>query len=677
MLKVRTQNLIGVVGMATFYMCAPAYGVDNDYLNMDIEQLLQVPVSGSTLRDESLNTAPTAVTVFTHADIERMGVNYLYELLSFAPGYQNVRTGNCADCYAFSARGRRTSEQAREILLLVDGRVFNNPRSGSAETALPLYPLANIERVEIMRGPGSAIYGSNAFMGVINIITRQNASELHLSAGNLNQRLAQLLWSSTFADNWKINLFAHVNQDAGQTYKVKDTFSDDLISISDASHAWNLDFSIANENTKFSLAMNKDVDLGFYQFENTQNNFNESTKALNNFSVEQKFTLLDDMKSKLSLGVTQVSYTTHFAIMGAGQVAGISKPASNAPMLLIPHFEGKSIRLLQSNDKTLSDKSSFQFGFQYARDSIDKGDALNNYDLADLAQKHFPIRYYGDFSQRTPLNLAASRRYLGGYGQYLHEFSNGGRLTLGGRYDNYSEIGKHFSPRLGWVQPLFVNQTLKLLYGEAYRAPSMAEMELINNPVLQGNPNLSYEVAKTWDLIWMGHWSATNFTLDLFHNNFNQPIVTGLIGNTRTYINGLDEQSTGIEMELVQNINEHWQLRATYTDLVDLPESAFREADQLASLTINYHSGLWNVNVAGTYEGEKSGLTKAGTYSRLDGRLLWNTKVRYDFSESYTLSLQAKNAANHFYVSPAQGNNLAQGVPYRGREISLQMDIHF
>lgn len=677
MLKVRKQNLIRVMSLVTLYMCVPAYGGDNDYLNMDIEQLLQVPVSGSTLRDESLKTVPAAVTVFTYADIERMGVNYLYELLSFAPGYQNVRTGNCGDCYAFSARGRRISEQAREILLLVDGRVFNNPRSGSAETALPLYPLVNIERVEIMRGPGSAIYGSNAFMGVINIITRQNASELNVSAGNLNQRSAQMLWSSTLADTWRINLFAHANQDDGQNYSVKDTFSGSPIRINDASRAWNFDVSIANENTKLTLALNKDIDVGFYQFENTQNNFNESTKSLNTFSIEQKFSLIDAMKSKLSLDITQVSYTTNFAIMGAGQVAGISKPVSNDPFLLIPHFEGKSIRLLQSNDKSISDQSSIQFGFQYAHDSIDQGDALNNYDLADFSQKHFPIRSYGDFSQDTPVNLAASRRYLGGYGQYLHEFYKGGRLTLGGRYDNYSKIGTHFSPRLGWVQPLFMNQTLKLLYGEAYRAPSMAEMELINNPVLQGNPNLSYEVVKTWDLIWMRHWSTTNITLDLFHNRFNQPIVTGLIGNTRTYINGADEQSAGTEMELVQNINDHWQLRATYTHLFDLPESAFREADQLASVAINYHMGFWNVNLAGTYEGDKSGLTKAGAYSQLDGRLLWNAKIRYNFSENYTLALQAKNATNHFYVSPAQGNNLAQGVPYRGRELSLQLGINF
>jgi outer membrane receptor for ferrienterochelin and colicins len=145
--------------------------IAEDYLAMNLEDLLNVSVTGSTLREESLQTVPSSVTVFTHQEIKTLGLDYLYELLGHVPGFQVSRNGDSPSGYTASARGRRNSAEAREILLIVDGQVLADPRTGSADGSLPHFPLVNVERVEVIRGPGSAIYGSGAFTGVVNVIT--------------------------------------------------------------------------------------------------------------------------------------------------------------------------------------------------------------------------------------------------------------------------------------------------------------------------------------------------------------------------------------------------------------------------------------------------------------------------------------------------------------------------
>ena len=134
-------------GIAYFPAAACAL-TDSQYLNLELEQLLQVSVSGSTLRDESLQTVPAVVTVFTREQLDTLGLDYLFEIMRLVPGFQVTRVGDHQINYTFSAAGRRTAVRAREIALVVDGRLVVDPRSAGADSAFALFPLANIERVE-------------------------------------------------------------------------------------------------------------------------------------------------------------------------------------------------------------------------------------------------------------------------------------------------------------------------------------------------------------------------------------------------------------------------------------------------------------------------------------------------------------------------------------------------
>ena len=149
----------------------------NEYLlNLSIQELMDIKISGSTLTDESILTVPSSVTVFTQADIRQLGVNRLTQLANFVPGFQSYRSDESGVQEMVSNRGRRLGAAGREILVLLDGTRLNNDYNGGAFANIPYITLANVERVEFIRGPGSAIHGANAALAVINIITQKKVA---------------------------------------------------------------------------------------------------------------------------------------------------------------------------------------------------------------------------------------------------------------------------------------------------------------------------------------------------------------------------------------------------------------------------------------------------------------------------------------------------------------------
>jgi len=662
-----------VIASAAVCVCAQVFAADADYLNMGLEQLMQVPVTGSTLRDESLKTVPAAVTVFTREQLDRFGMDYLYELISLVPGYQLDRGADSGVNYTMSSRGRRNGAQAREIMVVVDGRIFANPRSGSVDSALPLIPLEQIERVEVIRGPGSALYGSSAFTGVINIITRNDINAVRVEVGSDQRRSASLSLSQPLGE-WKTNVFLRAYEDAGQLFHIPDSFTKAPLTTRDPRRTLNFDAAIGNDNTQIRAAYHRTTSSDFYNFENTQNGFNSTTQVFKQFSIDQRLDWFDKVKTQLQLGYLATGQDLNVAILGAAMAAQISQPVGHENFLSKGSLGGSSYNLRLTNDWTINDDSNALVGVEWRREQETTARAYHNYDLAQLASRSFPINYYGDFTHSTLIGTRESLEMGGLYGQYLRNLSDKTRLTLGLRHDNYDDIGSHTSPRLGVVHQLNDTQTLKLLYGEAYRAPSLGETGVINNPLVVGNPNLTYEVVKTWDLIWMLNWNSTRMSVGGFRNDYKDPMVAGFIGTTRTTINSSDEFSDGLEIEVQYHLTQAWSLRATYTDFFTLPKTAFREAEQLASFELNFNQGAWNWNLLAYHQSERYTLGANNSLHELADFWVMNSKLRYQFKEGYNLSLQFKNLDDRNFSTPAQGVNLPQGVPNRGREISVTLD---
>lgn len=656
----------------------PCHGGERDlaYLELNLEQLLNVPVTGSTLTEESLKTVPAAVSVFTHEQIERLGVDYLYELLNLVPGFQFNRNASNGVAYTYSARGRRSTQQSLEVLLLIDGHVVNDPRAGSPDITLPLYPLARVERLEVIRGPGSAIYGSSAFNGVINIVTRKRQKSLALAYGSQQHRQVQSLWAGQMGD-WRLDGFLHADKDRGDDYILRDSFNGQPLSTRDPHQQFGVDLALSRAQTHIHINYNQLGTEDFYQSENTGNGFNANKRELLHLAVDQELAWSPHTQSKVSLSYQKFTYDFDLYLTGPGQLLGVSNPGSAEPFRGDARLAGDSWRFTFTNDWRIDDQSSTQWGLQWARHEETEASALGNFDLIQLSQGQRPITFYGDEGRVFPIGTEDSQSNLGVYLQYLRNLRESTRLTLGGRYDDYADLSGRFSPRLALVEQLSPIYSLKLLYGEAFRAPTLAEIGLINNPVLLGNADLSHEIVKTWDLILMGHWKATNLSLGVFENHYEHPIETIFIGATaRTYRNGPKENSRGVELEWVQTLSAHWSLRSTYT-YMDLPESAFREAPQMASLEVNYATGKWNWNLLGFYQDERQTPVSATRAQTLDSFWMFNTRWRYQVSADYTLELNIKNLANSDYPTPSQSQRQPEGVPNRGRELNIGMTWRF
>lgn len=670
----RKQYCKRALTLAALCACAQVYAKDDDYLDMELEQLLQLPVTGSTLRDESLTTVPSAVTVFTHDQLERLGIDYLYELLNLVPGYQFDRNSDNPTNYTFSSRGRRNSSQAREVLVIFDGRPFASPRTGAIDIFSPFVPLEQIERVEVIRGPGSALYGSSAFNGVINIVTRTGQNMAKLELGEDDRRRLSANLSGNLGD-WSSNLFTRAYEDSGQNFQVQDSFTKASLATNDPRKVFMVDGALKKNETQFRLAYQHTEGDDFFALGNTQNGFNSAVYNFKQFSVDQGFHFFDAVKTDVYLGYLESQQNIHVALRGPGALLNISQPASSDPLLTNAILSGDSYNLRVTNDWTINEGESALLGVEWKRESETNAYIYNNYDLKELIQHQFPIHYYGDLSHTTPIGTYGSQESIGIYSQYLRDLTKNTRLTLGLRYDDYDSVGDHLSPRLGLVHQFNEAQTLKLLYGEAYRAPSLGETGIINNPVVLGNPNLSYEVVKTWDLIWMLHVNNTNLSVGGFSNTYKNPILAGLAGTIRTYVNGNDEHSDGMEVELQQHLTQQWSVRATYTNFFNLPQSAYREAKQLGSLEINFNQAPWNWNLLAYHQGARETQSANSTFGELDSFVVFNSKLRYSFKQGYNLSLQIKNVSDLDYATPSQNASIVNGVPNRGRETSLIFEL--
>ena len=146
---------------------------DPDLTRLSLEELSMVEVTSVSRRPEALADAAAAIYVISAEDIRRSGATSLPEVLRLAPNL-SVQRVNAVD-YAITARGFNGYETSNKLLVLVDGRsIYSTLSSGVFWDARDVM-LQDVERIEVISGPGGALYGSNAMNGVINIITRSAA----------------------------------------------------------------------------------------------------------------------------------------------------------------------------------------------------------------------------------------------------------------------------------------------------------------------------------------------------------------------------------------------------------------------------------------------------------------------------------------------------------------------
>src|SRR5258707_874196 len=169
---------------------------------LPIETLMQIEVTSVSRKAEKISEAPAAISVITQDDIRRSGVTSIPEALRLAPGLEVARLD--ASQWAISARGFN-DVFANKLLVLQDGRSIYTPLFSGVFWDVQGTMLEDIDRIEVIRGPGATLWGANAVNGVINIITRGAKDTQGLlitaGAGSEERGMAGIRYGGKIAEN--------------------------------------------------------------------------------------------------------------------------------------------------------------------------------------------------------------------------------------------------------------------------------------------------------------------------------------------------------------------------------------------------------------------------------------------------------------------------------------------
>lgn len=619
-----------------------SYELDN-YFDMSLEELLNVQITGATLTHESLNTVPASVTIFTRDQIQTMGVLTVEDLMNFVPGFSSRRSSDSGYSNTPTVRGKRSTTSGKEVLVLLDGQRLNADFSGGAFVNQHQIPLGNIDHIEFIKGASSAIYGSNAFMAVVNIITSKELNNAGAYAGS-NGSYNPYVNLSINDNDFSLSTYASYSSYDGQKYKnlansnpttdAKDPIKRKDIQINASYKGFSVaaKYFAVDENDFYALGgvsnkNKRDIDGGFIRLGYDSSQYNPiNTKIYASFRKENS---------------------------DWGFVSG--------PVFFDSVLAEEEVAVEIQNDFSFDFDDKLVFGLEYRQPKTTSANANIN---------GGPQFLFATETSRTIYAL---------YVQYQKDLSYDFRITGGLRYDEYSDFGSAYSPRLGLVNNSFDSTTLKILYSQAFRAPARDELDAVNNPILLGNKNLQPEIAQTIEAVWIENMVNHTFIMTLFYTKIEDVITDASIGSgVRTWDNVGTNTFDGVEFELMDEIGEHLTIRSSLSFVTKQPDSFFRYVDTTGSIIANWLQGNWNINLNAFYQGEtQTTFPTANDKIALSAYVLLNAKINYQWNKNLSLYFLGKNLIDKQYYTPTEDTSNPDGVIGQGRRVFLGLEYNF
>src|SRR6202795_3600687 len=218
MSKLRLSACSAVLFALRLGLAIPAPGQappPRDLTQFSLEDLMNVQVTSVSKKEQKLSQVAAAIFVITQEDIRSSGALNIPDLLRMVPGLDVAQIS--ANTWAISARGFNL-QFANKLLVLIDGRAVYTPLFGGVDWDTQDVPLEDIERIEVIRGPGGAVWGANAVNGGINIITKKAADThgglLVAGGGNIDQEFGTAQYGGNAGKESDYRVFAkYLNDD--------------------------------------------------------------------------------------------------------------------------------------------------------------------------------------------------------------------------------------------------------------------------------------------------------------------------------------------------------------------------------------------------------------------------------------------------------------------------------
>ncbi len=581
----------------------------------DLGEIVVTAARTAQTVDETL--AP--VTVINRKQIERAQATTVAELINqSAPGVQVTSNGGPGSSSGVYIRGTKTAQ----TLILMNGQKINTASSGSAP--LEYLDTDQIERIEIVRGPRSTLYGADAVGGVINIITRKGSGDpaLTVKAGGGSRGTGEYgLNFSGEIEGTQFNLGARLFETQGYDRTVD----------GDKGTNWDDD---AYRNKSISGGLSRNFDDGIEAGVNFAHA--EGKSEYDNVYDIAAYPVSDFEESLINAYVSTSINDIWGSRIEAGFVRDHRADSGNG-------------------DPSYAENKRYSFSW------------LNDISWAETQLLTTGIDYSNDTVNSNTTYIISERYNTGIFAQNLTTFDNSD-LQLGGRYDENEAFGGQFTGNASWGVNLPKQMRLVASYGTAFRAPTFADMyRQSSSPWSQSIPNLDLkpEHSKNAELELRGILGAdSHWTVNIYQNDMDDMLAAMEVEpSTWQTVNVDKARIRGIEFEVGTHY-AGWDINTniTYVDPEnrsgkDSGKKLHYRAQQMAALNMDKDFGRWSLG--GTFRGQGKTWVDTANTAQLPGFGTFDLRASVELTPQFETQFKVVNLLDKNY----QSVNGYQGEP--------------
>jgi outer membrane receptor protein involved in Fe transport len=517
-----------------------------EMLTLDLEELTTVSIASK--RTEKLSDAPGIISVVTAEQIQAYGARNLRDVLDRQTHMQIIGS-NAFHHDRVSLRGSTFTHTDNTILPLLNGRPMRDGVSGSNNQDLyNFFPVESIKQIEIIRGPGSVLYGTNAFAGVINIITKDapSAPSVDISAtyGSFNTKKTSISGGGKWGE---LEVFGSFN--------ARDYDGDDFDNITDQAGNTGTYKTGANGLSGTLQAKYKGFTLNVFATDTSMDNqraafllpSDDQDTARQFIDFGYKHYITDDWD--ISANILYHKTDTSFTLNPAGA------PTGNKSNTLFGEI---------TTNAKLSNKLNILAGGSYNELS---GEFKNN----GFSYNNSTYSFYGQADY------------------WIYDWV---KLIGGVQYNKPKQLSGEFSPRLGSIFHFNENWGAKILWGKAFREPSPVD-RFVNVPgIVVGTPSLDPEKIETLDFQVFYSGKRGSVSATYFHSE--QELISRVGSMPQVISNAGEVEYDGIELEgqleLGHGFNFIGNLSYQTNDKNDGTENVTYAPDWMIKTGLNYES---------------------------------------------------------------------------------------
>ncbi len=539
---------------------------DVDIFDLPLEQLFDLRVTTASGWDEALRDAPAAMVIISRKDIAQRGYSSIGEIFQDLPGFDSIGVDTTFEVNAYQ-RGYRTNGMTR-TLIAINGVLDNHLWTHRLQTNHQ-YPMSSIERIEVLYGPAGAVYGPNAFLGVINIITRQpnheandNYLETTLSLseydtqgvdiagggqlGALNFNLGLQYYSTEGTDladyaPWGFNTerWLNDNNSWGPILKLS-TNGSQYGQYLNPTDDWGILGEMSYQDTKLGVILwQSERGYGqFYAFDHAQPNASWITGS-RQFYLQNKTAFNDQLSLKTLLKYRINDFEGDWAEALPDWNEGLE--AFSYVSLSRWNTESSSWKLREDFDYQASDQLQLSGGLKYERKDLTRAyDICNYYTNAfcssgdgsnqgphDLGPGIFHTTDPKIIFQPDPLSHIPDENTImttdkGAYIQVRWSL-NDWRFGGGFRWDHNSEYGSFTKPRMSVIHHFSDQTTIKLIHAQAFQEPPPQQL-YGGWTGRRANPDLKPEEVKNTEIILMHQQNNWSHDMSLYHTRYHNVV---------------------------------------------------------------------------------------------------------------------------------------------------------